>query len=66
MNEDEELPLLTDVGWHVVETIERGLHLQLPNSLICELLDISEDLMYLMLAKAEMERRELEQDIRDL
>ncbi len=64
--EQEDLPVLTDIGWHVVETIERMKDLNFSTDDICDALDITDALMYLMLAKGELERAELEMDIRDI
>lgn len=66
MHSEEEVPVLTEVGWFVVETIERMTGLQFSLFDICDALEITPDLHDLLLAKAHMERTQLERDLRGL
>jgi hypothetical protein len=64
--ETEEVPFLTDVGWEMVEIIERMLDKNFSIADIEVAMDCSAQMIALLLAQARLERTELEIDARDL
>jgi hypothetical protein len=63
---EDDIPQLSDVGWQMVEVVERMMSKNFPLADIVVALDMSPEMIALLLAQAKLERTELEIEARDL
>jgi hypothetical protein len=63
---EDDIPQLSDVGWQMVEIVERMMSKNFPLTDIVVALDMSPEMIALLLAQAKLERTELEIEARDL